>query len=136
MPAKESLCTHIKFYGRINQIRFALGCVMGSSCECCPISQEPCDGLVVNVFPPIVLVAASGVILNFLMKYLPDTSEVFPGWLQFLIKIIVERLVGFCIQYLGCIRNMWKQPSCTGILATFFFLVFMPALLPAVLRVI
>ena len=107
-----------------------------SACECCPITQDPCNGLVVDIFPPIVLVAIGGLFTQIILQYLPETSSLIPNWGRTLLKLFVELLIGFCIQYFGCIRNMWKAPTCKGILFSFFFIIFAPLFLPFVLKVL
>ena len=125
----------IQFYGRIRLEDNTMDFFM-SSCLCCPITQDPCNGLVVNIFPPIVLVAISGLFTRIILKHLPDTKDSVPGWLQFILRLLVQLIIGFCIQYFGCIRNMWKTPSCKGLLMCLFFMIFVPLLLPVVLKVL
>ena len=105
-------------------------------CECCPIKQDPCNGLVVDVFPPIFVVVIGGIFIQIILKYLPETQTLIPSWASFLLKILVEIVLGYFIQKFSCIRNMWKAPSCNGIIALFFLFLFIPLLLPFVLRVL
>ena len=104
------------------------------TCVCCPIDQDPCDGLVVGIFPAIVLVVIGGIFTRTILKFLPETRTLVPNWAQFVIGILVQLGVGYMIQYMGCIRNMWKTPSNNAILASLFFMIFAPLLLPVVLR--
>ena len=104
------------------------------TCVCCPVQQNPCDGLVVGIFPAIVLVVVSGTFVHIILKYLPETKTLIPKWAQFLVRFVVQLAVGYMIQKYGCIRNMWKTPSNNAILASLFFMVFAPLLLPVILK--
>ncbi|USO02692.1 MAG: hypothetical protein H6850_01750 [Alphaproteobacteria bacterium] len=105
-------------------------------CACCPAleGQDPCNALVAGVFPAIVLVVIGGIFTHVILKYLPETRTFIPKWAQFLVRFVVQVAVGYMIQNYGCVRNMWKVPTTNGILASIFFMVFAPLLLPIVLR--
>lgn len=104
------------------------------SAECCPLQQDPCNGLVVDIFPPIVLVVISGSFVQILLKFLPETQKILPSWAHFLIKLLIQLGVGLLIQMIAGVRNMWKTPSSAGILASLFFMIFAPLFLPTVLK--
>lgn len=106
------------------------------SIQCCPLTPAPCDGLVVDVFPPIVLVAVSGILTSTLLQFLPETQNLIPTWGVFLIKFIVQLLIGYLIQNIAGVRNMWKAPTNSGILASLFLMIFTPLFLPIVLKVL
>ena len=106
-----------------------------SFCECCPVAQDPCNGLVLGVFQPIILVILIGILSQVFLQYLPAQNSL-PSWANILIVILIELIFGFFIQHFGCVRNMWQKPTCTALISAFLFIILFPLLLPVVLGVL
>ena len=108
---------------------------ISSACECCPIQQDPCNGLVLGVFQPIILIVLIGILSQVLLQYLPAKNTL-PSWSNLLVVILIELIFGFFIQHFGCVRNMWQKPSCKTLMTAFLFIIFFPLFLPIVLEVL